>query len=121
MGNTIFIKDRGVCVRPLCSRLEEIQRLKPPMMVKGCRSFVGMAKFLSIFGPELQKLLKPIYDLTRKSRQFVWGKEQQTAFKEIKSRLQMPPVLHLPDNKERFHLYSDTSKFASTGCTLYQI
>ena len=69
---------------------------------------------------ELQKLLKPIYDLTRKGRQFIWGEEQQIAFKEIKRRLIKPPVWHLPDNKERFHLYSDTSKF-STGSTLYQI
>ena len=29
-------------------------------------------------------------------------------------------MLHLPDNKERFHLYYDTSKFA-TGSALYQI
>ena len=29
-------------------------------------------------------------------------------------------VLHLPDNKGRFHLHSDTSKFA-TGSALYQI
>ena len=28
--------------------------------------------------------------------------------------------MHLPDNKGRFHLYSDTSKFA-TGSALYQI
>ena len=42
MGNTIFIKDRRVCVKPLRSRLEAIQKLKPPTMVKGCRSFAGM-------------------------------------------------------------------------------
>ena len=29
-------------------------------------------------------------------------------------------MLHLPDNKGRFHLYSDTSKFA-TGSALYKI
>ena len=29
-------------------------------------------------------------------------------------------MLHLPDKRGRFHLYSDTSKFA-TGSTLYQI
>ena len=45
---------------------------------------------------------------------------QQTVFNEIKSRLQKPPVLHLPDNKGGFHLYSDTSKHA-TGSALYQI
>ena len=47
---------------------------------------------MSIFCPELQKILKPIYDLTRKGIQFVWGKEQQTAFEEIKCRLQKPLV-----------------------------
>ena len=90
------------------------------MTVKGCRSFAGMVNFLSIFCPELQKLLKPIYDLTRKGRQFIWAKEQQIAFEERKCRLVKLSVLHLPDNKGRFHLYSDTSKFA-TGSALYQI
>ena len=74
MGNTIYIKDKRVCVRPLCSRLEAIQKLKPLTTIKGCRSFVGMVNFVSIFCPELQKLLKPIYDLTRKGRQFIWDK-----------------------------------------------
>ena len=73
-----------------------------------------------LFCLELQKLLKLIYDLTRKGRQFIWGKEQQLAFEEIKSRLVEPPVLHLPDGKEKFHLYSDTSRFAM-GSVLYQI
>ena len=72
-----------------------------------------MVNFLSIFCPELQKLLKPIYDLTRKYRQFIWSEEQQLVFVEIKCRLLKPPVLHLPDIKGRFHLYSDSSKFAT--------
>ena len=122
MGNTIFIKDRRICVKPLRSRLEAIQKLQPPITAKGCRSFAGMANFLSIFCLELQKLLKPIYDLTQKGRQFIWGKEQQkqNAFEEITCRLIKPSVLHLPNSTGRFHLYSDTSKFA-TGSTMYQI
>ena len=59
MRNTIFIRNKRVCVRPLRSR----------------RSFVAMVNFVSIFCPELQRLLKPIYDLTRKGRQFIWGEE----------------------------------------------
>ena len=89
-------------------------------MIKGCRSFAGMVNFRSLFCPELQKILKPIYDLTRKGRQFIWGKEQQQTFNEIKHRLQRPPVLYLPDRHGCFQLYSDTSKFA-TGSALYQI
>ena len=120
MGNTIFIKDRRVCIKLLRIRLEAIQKLQPPTTANGCRSFVGMVNFLSIFCPELQKILKPIYDLTRKGKHFIWGKEQQAALEGIKHRLIKPPVLHLPNSACRFHLYSDTSKFA-TGSILYQI
>ena len=81
MGNTIFIKERRVCIKPLHSRLEAIQKVKAPTTAKQCKSFAGMVNFVSIFCPELQRLLKPIYDLTRKVRQFIWGKEQQEASK----------------------------------------
>ena len=79
-----------------------------------------MVNFLSMFCPELQKLLKPIYDLTRKGRPFVWEKEHQDSFEEIKCRLIKPAVLHVPNTTGRFHLYSDNSTFA-TGSALYQI
>ena len=83
LGNIIFIKDRKVYIKPLRSRLEAIQKLKLPTIPKGCQSFTGMVNFLSMFCLELQKLLKPIYDLTGKGRQFIWGKEQQEVFEEI--------------------------------------
>ena len=118
MGNEILIEDQKVCVKPLRSRLEAIQKLQPPKTPKGCRSFAGVVNFLSMFCPELQKILKPIYDLTRKGKPFYWGKEQQDSFEEIKCRLMKPSVLHMPNKAGRFHLYSVTSKFA-TGSALY--
>ena len=120
MDNIIFIREKRVCVKPLRSRLEAIQKLKPPINQKGCRSFAGIVNFVSIFCPELQKLLKPIYELTKKGRPFIWGDEQQKAFDEIKSRLLKPPVLSMPDKRGRFLLYSDTIKYA-TGSALYQV
>ena len=79
-----------------------------------------MVNFLGIFCPELQRLLKPIYDLTRKGRPFIWGKKQQEVSEEIKRRLVKAPVLHMPNHEGRFHLYSNTSKFVA-GSALYQI
>ena len=67
-----------------------------------------------MFCPELQKLLKPIYDLTRKGRLFVLGKEQQDSFEEIKFRIIKPAVLHIPNKTGIFHLCSDN------GSVLYQ-
>ena len=118
MGN-IIITDKRFCIKPLTNRLEAVQKLQPPTKPKGCRSFAEIVNFLSMFCPELQKLLKPIYDLTRKGMQFIWGKEQDT-FEEIKCRLVKPPVLHMPNCTGRFHLYSYTSKFAIRSA-LHQI
>ena len=53
MGNTIFIKDKRVGVKPLRNRLEAIQKLQLPTTVKGWRSFAGMVNFLSMLFPEL--------------------------------------------------------------------
>ena len=46
MGNTIFIKDRRVCVKPLHSQLEAIQKIKPPTTAKQCKSFAGIEYFV---------------------------------------------------------------------------
>ena len=56
-------------------------------MAKQCKHFAGMVNFVSIFCPDLQKLLKSIYNLMQKGRQFVWGKEEQDAFEEIKKKV----------------------------------
>ena len=108
----------------MCATLEKqvgsYTNLQPPSMVKGCKRFAEMVNFLSMFCQELQKLSKPIYNLTRRGKPFIWGKEQQDSFDEIKHRMVKPPVLNMPNKTGRFHLYSDTSKFA-TGSALYQI
>ena len=78
-----------------------------------------MVDFVSMFCPFLQKLLKSIYDLTKRGKPFLWQKEQQEAFEEIKRRMLNPHVLSMPDRKGRFILYSGTSKLA-TGSMLYQ-
>ena len=64
--------------------------------------------------------MKPIVELTRKGRPFIWGDAQEKAFREVKLRLKNPPVLHLPKADGRFILYSDTS-IEGTGSSLWQI
>ena len=54
-----------------------------------------MVTFLSMFCPGLQKLLKPTFDFTWKGKPFVWGKEQQDSFEEIKHRFNIASFSHL--------------------------
>ena len=82
-GKEILIQNRKVYLQPLRNRLEVIKTLQPPKRARECRSFTGMVNLLSMICPELQKLLKPIYDLTRKEDPSI-GK------KNIKSMLIKP-------------------------------
>ena len=109
MGNEFVINKRTMTIMPLRSRTEAISKIPTPKTAKQCKSFCGVVNYLSLFCPDLQTLLKPIVELTRKGRPFVWGQEQERAFKEVKLRLTNPPVLHLPKAEGRYILYSDTS------------
>ena len=101
MGNIIFVKESRVCMRPLHSRLEVIQKMKALLLLNNVKVLQAWLILSAYF-----------------CRQFVLGKEQQDAFEEIKRRLQKLPVLHMPDKVGQ--LYLDTSKYA-TGGALYQI
>ena len=120
MGNGFTITKRTMTITPLRSRTEAINKIPMPRTPKQCKSFCGVVNYLSLFCPDLQKLLKPIVELTRKGRPFIWGDTQEKAFREVKLRLKNPPVLHLPKADGRFILYSDTS-IEGTGSSLWQI
>ena len=120
MGNEFVINKRIMTITPLRSRTEAISKIPTPKTAKQCKSFCGVVNYLSLFCPDLQTLLKPIVELTRKGRPFVWGQEQERAFKEVKLRLTNPLVLHLPKAEGRFILYSDTS-VEGTGSSLWQM
>ena len=53
-----------------------------------------------------------MYDLTRKGRPFMWPNMDQEGFKEIKNGLLKAHVLHLPDNRGSYQLFSDAIKTA---------
>ena len=120
MGNVFHINGSTISITPLQSRVEAIQKLQPPTNVKGCKSFCGVVNYLSIFCRHLQKLLKPIYDLKKKGRPFVWQEEQQQTFDTIKERMISPPILYLPKPGGRFILYCDSSR-THTCSSLWQV
>ena len=120
LGNVFHIEDGVITITPMKSRIEAIQKLEHPTTVKGCKSFCGVVNYLSLFCKDLQKILKPIYELTRKEQPFIWTEFHQKAFDHVKELLVKPPVLHLPRPGGRFILYCDTSK-THTGSSLWQM
>ena len=120
LGNVFHIENGIITITPMKSRIEAIQKLPSPTTVKGCKSFCGDVTYLSLFCKYLHKILKPIYELTRKAMPFHWSETHQAAFEQIKELLIKPPILHLPRPGGRFILYCDTSK-THTGSCLWHI
>ncbi len=120
MGHVFSCVDGAVTYEPLHSRTEDILKVPLPTCARDCKSFCGLVNYLALFCPELQKLLAPIYDLTRKGRPFAWTDLHTKHFNQVKQRLAKPPVLHCPTPHGRYILYSDTSR-KHTGSALWQI
>ena len=95
MGNEFTITKRTMIITPLRSRTEAINKIPTPRTPKQCKSFCGVVNYLSLFCPDLQKLLKPIVELTRKERPFIWEDAQEKAFREVKLRLKNPPQSYI--------------------------
>ena len=119
MGLKFLIHQGKPSFTPMKDKCDAIQHLEPPKTVRDCRKFCGMVNFLTTFLKNLQKILIPIYNLTRKNTKFLWTDECQNAFDRIKALLSCPPILQMPDMVGMFRLMSDTSILAA-GAALYQ-
>ena len=120
MGNVFKVQKGKFVITPIKTRVDAILNTPSPTTQKECKSFCGVVNYLSLFCPNLQKLLAPIYDLTRKGRPFIWTENHQDTFDTIKKLLARSPVLSLPDGIGRYTLYSDTSK-THAGSALWQM
>ncbi|GJY15991.1 putative reverse transcriptase domain-containing protein [Tanacetum coccineum] len=71
------------------------------------------------FIENFSKIAKPLTLLTQKNKTYVWGNEQDEAFRILKEKLCNAPVLALPDGPDDFVVYCDASK-QGFGCVLMQ-
>ncbi|GJW84036.1 putative reverse transcriptase domain-containing protein [Tanacetum coccineum] len=78
-----------------------------------------MAGYYRRFIENFSKIAKSLTILTRKSKTFDWGEEQDLTFQTLKDKLCNVPVLALPDRPEDFLVYCDASRIG-LGCVLMQ-
>ena len=73
---------------------------------------------LSKFSEHLADKTKTIRDLLQKENQWIWGREQQKAFEQIKSGLTQAPVLALCDPGREARVTADAPSFGLGGVLL---
>ncbi|XP_058076387.1 uncharacterized mitochondrial protein AtMg00860-like [Magnolia sinica] len=111
------VKAEGIVVDPV--KVEAISRWEQPTTVAEVRSFLRMAGYYRRFIKEFFRITRPLTQLTKKSAQFTWDENTEAAFQELKIKLTSAPMLTLPQEGEKFMVYSDSSKLG-LGCVLLQ-
>ncbi|GJT16906.1 putative reverse transcriptase domain-containing protein [Tanacetum coccineum] len=92
---------------------------KAPRTSSEVRSFLGLAGYYRRFIEDFSKIAKSLTVLTRKSKTYDCGEEQENAFQTLKDKLCNAPVLSLTDGPEDFMVYCDASGLG-LGCVLMQ-
>ncbi|GAU46944.1 hypothetical protein TSUD_180480 [Trifolium subterraneum] len=90
------------------AKIEVIEKLPPPVNVKGIRSFLGHAGFYRRFIKDFSRIAKPLSNLLNKDKSFNFDHECLLAFNELKERLLVQSL-----DKERtkfFMLYTMQAK-----------
>jgi hypothetical protein len=107
----------GICVDP--GKVEAVLKWEKPTNVTEIQSFLGLAGYYRRFIKGFSTIASPLTKLTRKEVRFIWSKECEESFQELKRRLISAPVLALPSETEGFMVYRDASR-RGLGCVLMQ-
>ncbi|WVZ71282.1 hypothetical protein U9M48_019884 [Paspalum notatum var. saurae] len=110
-----IVSKGGIMVDP--SKISLCHGLEGAEVVKEVCGFLGLAGYYRRFIESFSGIAKPMTSLLEKGVPFIWTKERQAAFDELKKRLTTAPVLTLPDLTKSFTVYCDASK-EGLGCVL---
>ena len=114
MGHVI--SDLGV--KPDPRKVKAISDMPPPTDKQGVMRFCGMVNYLKTFCPNLSQVIKPLFDLTKQDREFIWADVHQKAFAKAKHLIASAPCLAYFDNKRPVTLQVDTSQGGLGGALL---
>jgi hypothetical protein len=98
-----LVSSRGIEVNPI--KISAIERMTLPTCLTDVQKFTGCLASLSRFVSRLGEKALPLYQLMRKSDNFVWTKEADAAFHELKRMLSTTPILASPLSRELMLLY----------------
>ena len=107
LGHKISVK--GIEVDK--AKIDVIEKLPPPINVKGVRSFLGHVGFYRRFIKDFLMIAKQLSNLLNKDVVFRFDEECLTAFDTLKARLVSAPVIIAPDCSQEFELMCDASAY----------
>ena len=98
-----LVSNRGIEANP--EKITAITSLAKPKCINDVQRLAGRIAALSRFISRLGEKAIPLYQMLKKTDQFVWSSAADEAFEDLKRQLANPPVLAAPIDKEPLLLY----------------
>lgn len=111
-----IISKNGLAVDP--SKIVAIVSWESLKNVVEVRSFLELVGYYRTFVVGFSSIAAPLSKLTRKNVSFVWSKESEASFQELKW-LTTAPILTLPSGSGGFVVFTNASS-VGLGCVLMQ-
>ncbi|GJY70263.1 putative reverse transcriptase domain-containing protein, partial [Tanacetum coccineum] len=74
---------------------------------------------IHVYPAKIEAIAKPLNELTKKNKKYIWGEYQESAFQLLKQKLCEAPILSLPEGNNDFIIYCDAS-LQGLGAVLMQ-
>ena len=98
------------------SKTKILQNYPPPKTPKQVRSFLGTTNYFRNHILNYSILARPLINLTKKTKNFHWTDECQTAFNKLKDAVHNAPLIHYPNFSIPFLVITDASTTGIAGC-----
>jgi hypothetical protein len=89
-----IISQRGIKANP--SKIKAIKALESLTQLRDVQKFAGCLASLSRSVSQLREKAMPLYQLIKKTNQFVWSQRTDDAFNDLKRALSTAPILAAP-------------------------
>lgn len=102
-------------IKPGIRKMEAIRSYREPVNVHEVRRFVGLVSYFRRFIPKFATIIRPITDLTKKTKEFEWNLLQKESFNKLKNLITEQPVIQIFDPTKYTELHTDASAAGLAG------
>lgn len=100
----------GISTDP--KKIKSIEEWPTPTCTKDVQRFVGLCNYYRRFVKNFSIIARPLHNLTKKNKKFIWDEDCEKAFKILKEKLTTSPILLHPDPQKPFIVECDASNYA---------
>jgi RNase H-like domain found in reverse transcriptase len=106
-----FLVEHGV-IKPDPSKVDMLQKARPPKNVEELQSFLGLTQFYRNMLPHLAHVAYPLYAATSDNYDFQWTEKLQKAFEQVKEMITKDILQTTLKGEDEISVLVDASKHA---------